>query len=354
MDPLTHGLLGAAYGQARHGEALGRRALVWGAVLAMAPDVDVVLNLTGPFAEWRWHRGITHSLWFVLLAGALAGLWLHRWRGGSEGGVRGVRRSTPRNGGPRRRWIELGVVAMLTHPLLDAATTYGTQLMAPFSSRRFAFDAIAIVDPAYSFALVAGIVAGLRAGVASPEARRAGWSALTVSTLYLAAGLAINLHIEDRARRQLRAEGVAFDQLNAYPTLLQLPYRRVVARSGGEVRVGFVTLLRPRPIQWEAFTQATGPEVEAARATPEVRLFEWFAMGEATPRVERSGALGRVELDDLRYGLPGRPRDGLWGVRVELDASGRPTGPPERFDRELPGSVSSILLTLWRETLGLS
>ena len=70
MDPLTHGLLGAAYGQARHGAALGRRALVWGAVLAMAPDVDVVLNFTGPFGEWRWHRGVTHSLFFVVLAGA--------------------------------------------------------------------------------------------------------------------------------------------------------------------------------------------------------------------------------------------------------------------------------------------
>jgi inner membrane protein len=340
MDPLTHGLLGAAYGQARHGAALGRSALVWGAALAMAPDVDVLLNLTGPFAEWRWHRGLTHALWFALLAGALAGLWLHRWK---ECGA-----------GPRRAWLELGVVAMLTHPLLDAATTYGTQLFAPFSSRRFAIDAIAIVDPAYSFALVAGIVAGLRAGVATPVARRAGWSALTVSTLYLAAGLAMNLHVEERARRQLRAEGFAFDRVNAYPTLLQLPYRRVVARAGREVRVGFVTLLRPRPIQWEGFTQASGPEVEAVRAAPEVRLFEWFAMGEATPRVERSGALGRVELDDLRYGLPGRPRDGLWGVRVELDAGGQPAGPPERFDRELPGSVSSILLALWRETLGLS
>lgn len=337
MDPLTHGLLGAAFGQARHGEALGRRALVWGAVLAMAPDVDVVLSLTGPFAEWTWHRGVTHALWFVMLAGALAGRWLQRSRGG-----------------PRRAWIELAVVAMLTHPLLDAATTYGTQLLAPFSNRRFAFDAIAIVDPAYSVALVAGIVGGLRAGVTTSAARRAGAYALAVSTLYLGAGLVMNRYTEASARRQLREQGIAAARVRAYPTLLQLPYRRIVARSGEDVRVGFVTLLRPRPIQWEAFTQASGPTVEAARATSGVRLFEWFAMGEATPRVVRDGRVERVEFDDLRYGLPGHPRDGLWGVRVALDASGRPMGPVERFDRELPESASKILLTLWRETLGLS
>jgi hypothetical protein len=212
----------------------------------------------------------------------------------------------------------------------------------------------AIVDPAYSFALAAALVAGRRAGPASPTARRAGWSALTVSTLYLGAGLAMNLYTEAYAQRQLRDEGVEAARVSAYPTLLQLPYRRVVARSGDDVRIGFVTLLRPRPIQWERFTQPSGSAVEAARATSEVRLFEWFAMGEATPRVVQDGALVRVEFDDLRYGLPGRPRDGLWGLRLALDASGRPLGPAGRFDRELPGPVSGILILLWRETLGLS
>ena len=61
-----------------------------------------------------------------------------------------------------------------------------------------------------------------------------------------------------------------------------------------------------------------------------------------------------VEFDDLRFGFPGSPRDGLWGVRVRLDAEGRPVGPGERFDRELPASASELLGRLWRETLGHS
>jgi hypothetical protein len=44
MDPLTHGLLGASLGQALSGPALGRRALAWGAVLGMAPDVDILVE----------------------------------------------------------------------------------------------------------------------------------------------------------------------------------------------------------------------------------------------------------------------------------------------------------------------
>jgi hypothetical protein len=37
MDPLTQGLLGASVGGACYGQALGRRALAWGALVGMAP-----------------------------------------------------------------------------------------------------------------------------------------------------------------------------------------------------------------------------------------------------------------------------------------------------------------------------
>ncbi len=337
MDPLTHGLLGASIGQALCGKALGRRALVWGAVLGMAPDLDVLASPTGPLAEWIWHRGPTHGLWVGPVVGPLLGYAL--WR---------------RKGGALRAWLGLAVVSLLSHPLLDLCTTYGTQFLAPFSDRRFALDAVAIIDPAYSLVLVAGLAVGLGAGLATSRSRRTGWTALTVSSLYLALGLWVNGRAEAIARTELAAKGIEVSHVAAYPTLLQLPFRRIVARNGDDVRVGWLSVMRPRPIEWEGFTQARGPLVDAARATPEARLFEWFAMGEATPRVDQTRDGSVVELDDLRYGLPGAPREGFWGVRVRLDASGRPLGPGERFDRDLPAPVSKLLLTIWQKTLGLS
>jgi inner membrane protein len=303
----------------------------------MVPDLDVLMNVTGPLAEWTWHRGVTHSLWFGPVIGPALGWALWRWKGG-----------------PLRAWVVLAVFSLLTHPLLDLFTTYGTQLLAPLSRRRFALDAVAIIDPAYSLVLGAGIAVGLRLGPASPRSRHAAWAALALSTAYLGLGLTVNVRAERLAREDLRLQGFAAARVAGYPTLLQLPLRRIVARRGDDVRVGFVSLLRTRPIQWDGFTQASGPLVDAARATPEGRLFDWFAMGEATPRVETAGADSVVELDDLRFGFPGAARDGLWGLRVRLDASGRPLGPGERFDRELRTSASTLLRTIWRETLGLS
>ena len=337
MDPLTQGLLGASIGQAVCGRCLGRRALVWGALVGMAPDLDVVANPLSPMAEWLWHRGPTHALWFGPMVGPGIGWLLWRWQGGRL-----------------RDWITLAIVSLVTHPLLDVFTTYGTQLLSPFSRHRFAFDAVAIIDPAYSLVLALGLVPGLWRGARTATARRAAWAALAVSSAYVGLGLAANQRAEEIARGQLAAEGVREARVSAYPTLFQLPFRRVVARSGDEVRVGWLSLVAPRSIAWERFEAASGAAVEAARLTDEMRVLEWFAMGEATPRVEATPGGSVVEMDDLRFGFPGRPRDGLWGVRVRLDAAGRPVGPGERFDRALPAPPSELVGRIWRGTLGIS
>jgi inner membrane protein len=337
MDPLTQGLLGASFGQALYGRALGRKALVWGALVGMSPDLDVVMNPMSPMAEWLWHRGPTHALWFGPVAGPAVGWILWKWKGGRL-----------------RDWVGLAIISLLTHPLLDVFTTYGTQLLSPFSRRRFAFDAVAIIDPAYSLMLALGLMYGLWRGVSGTPARRAATVALVASSAYIGLGLVVNDRVEEIARRQLAAEGVGQARVAAYPTLFQLPFRRIVAHSADNVRVGWLSLLAPRAIAWEQFEAASGPAVEAARLTEEGRILEWFAMGEATPRVEAMENGAVVEMDDLRFGFPGRPRDGLWGVRVRLDTQGRPTGPGERFDRALPAPASELIGRIWRGTLGIS
>ena len=337
MDPLTQGFLAASCGQAVYGRALGRRAVVWGAVIGMSPDLDVVLNATGPMGEWLWHRGFTHALWFGPVIGPVLGWLLWRWKGGRL-----------------RDWIGLAFLALFTHPLLDVFTSYGTQLLAPFSRQRFAVHAVGIIDPAYTLVLGASIAVGLWRGAGSRAARGAAWVALGLSSVYLLAGLAVNRRAEDIAAAQLRAEGVTQATVNAYPTPLQLPLRRIVARSGDEVRVGWLSLLSPEPIDWTRFEVARGPLVDAARETWEAGVLEWFAMGQTAARLETSSAGAVVEIDDLRYGLPGQARDGLWGVRVRLDAAGQPTGPGERFNRRPAAAPGELLAQLWRRVLGLS
>jgi inner membrane protein len=340
VDTLTQGLLGAACGQAFFARRLGRRALVWGAVGGLLPDLDMaVIPVLGPLAEFRYHRSLTHSLFFAPVVGPALGYVL--WR-----------RARRRNDEPRgtlRDWILLMIVALVTHPLLDWFTTYGTQLLWPFSRHRFALDGVAIIDPLYSVPLALAL-ALFRVGHDPVRAQRAAALALSFTTAFLFYGVWLNGRAEAEAARQLAvASSPGAWRVDAYPTLLQPWLRRVVARADTQVQVGLLSLWAPRPVAWKGFRQPSHPAIDAARQTEDGRLFEWFTGGQNAARVTHCAAGTCVEIEDLRYGYGGEPDQGLWGVRLALGADGRPLDTGERFNRR-PPPAGAVLRMLWRET----
>jgi inner membrane protein len=337
MDTVTQAMLGAAVGQACFSHRLGRRAVVWGAVGGILPDLDVLaIAVGGPFAEFKYHRGITHSLWFGPVVGPVLGwlVWrLQRWRG-------------RRDPGDLRAWVGLFVLALFTHPLIDIFTVYGTQLFAPFSPERVAWNALGIIDPIYSGILFAGLAVGVLWRRRGRRARAVGFAALALSWTYMFYGVWLNQRAEADVSAALAADGYRDAVVRVYPTILQPYLRRVVARTGDEVHVGLYTPLRPNRLALESFFDERGPLVDALKRTPEGALFSWFALEEVSGRVTKTPEGYVVELDDLRYGMPGRPDEGFWGIRGLFDRDGRQLGPVRRFQRRRPiGDVG--LVDLW-------
>lgn len=356
MDTLTQGLLGATCGQAFYGHRLGwRRATFWGAVLGSVPDLDVlVIPLTGPLGEFRYHRALTHSLWFGLLAGVVLGWML--WRATTR------RARAPVGSGPRLEtgtladWIGLAVLAVVTHPLLDLFTTYGTLLLWPWP-QRFALDAVAILDPFYSLQLLLALVLGWRWHSLPQRGALVALAALISSTTFLFYGLGLNERAAHEGHRQLAPSAGPGLRVQAYPTLLQPWLRRLVARDGRRVQVGLLSLWQPHTIAWRSFEVSDDERLAQAQDTPDGRLFLWFAQGQVSGRVLEaptgphwpSGATACVEFDDLRYGYGADPELGLWGIRLCLDAEGRQVGVAERFNRR-PAGVPATLARLWQAT----
>lgn len=351
MDTITQALLGATIGQALFGRRLGRRALTWGAVGGLIPDLDMVARAVDPMGEMLYHRGPTHALWFGPVVGTALG----------AAAARSLERRRASSTAPepdrRRAWIGLFVATLFTHPLLDVFTTYGTQLLAPFSNERFAWDAIGIVDPVYSLLLAAALVVGARLGPAHRTARRVALLALALSSTYVGYCRFLNLEAERVGRADLAARGVAAEEVRAYPTLFQPYLRRLVARDGNTVWVGWLSLYRPsaRAPQWSRFEPNAGAAVAAVRATREGRIFEWFAMGQTAGSVHGganpAGTL-TVEIDDIRYGFPAEPGHGLWGMRARVDAEGRVIGEVTRFERPLPMRAGELMAQLLRLAFG--
>ncbi len=329
MDTVTQALLGATVAQAGFAHKLGRRALWWGALGGLLPDLDVLAIAThGPFAEFRFHRGITHALWFGPLLGPLLGyaVW-SLYRRGKAG----------RDPGALSAWVWLFTLALFTHPLIDVFTSYGTQIFAPFSLTRIAWNGVSILDPIYSGLLVSGLIAGRLARAHPLLPRRFAAAALAFSSAYMLYGTWLNLEAERDVRDVLAAEGHPDARVRTYPTIFQPYLRRVVAHVDDEVRVGFYTPFRPGKPAWERFTPPQHPLIEVLKRTPEGELFVWFAMEEVTARVTESPRGTVVELEDLRYGYPGRPDQGIWGIRATFDREGRPLGPVSRISHRRDG-----------------
>jgi inner membrane protein len=346
MDTITQGILGAAFGNACAGPKLGRRAAWWGAVGGALPDADLVVKLAGgDWAELAYHRSLTHALWFGPAVGSAIGYGVWRWYGRTYDAAAPNAAAHPGAPPMLREWILLFVITILTHPLLDWFTSYGTQLFWPFSSHRFALDAISIVDPIYTLILLGALLLGRRCAALLGRAYDArthanvSAGAILITTGYLMYGWWLNGRAEDLARRDLEGLGVTNAQVHAYPTLLQLYLRRVVTRTPDVIRVGKLSTWAPRPVAWRTNLVPHHPLVDVVRATPRGRLFEWFAMGQTSARVLESEGKTVVAIEDVRYSPTTDGTEGMWWIHARFP----PEGPPDEWiqyhERSLPPRI---------------
>lgn len=333
VDPLTHVLLGGSLAYAAFARKIGRTAAVAGGLAAFAPDADVFIrSATDPLLAIEHHRGFTHALAFAPAGAALvAALWLFRagWR-------------------ERRRWVWLwlaALIAYVSHMLLDAATSYGTQLLWPFSRQRAGWDLISIIDPPLTLALLAGLVLAWRRQ--RPGAALAG---LAVAAAYLTLGGVQHGRAIEAQRRLAASRGHAIERLEVRPTLANdIIWRALYTYQGkiyaDRVRVGWFS----PPSVREGWSL---PLVQGADLTPEERArnrrgsferFAWFS----DQWVGRSPHDATV-LSDMRYSLSSAAFDPIWGIRFT------PPGAPAEVEWvNRTRSRQLGLGDLWRELRGV-
>lgn len=218
---------------------MGRRtavwkAALWGAVGGTLPDLDAFVEHGDAILNMTRHRAESHSLIVLtLLAPALA--WM-------------VSRLHGEAALFKRWWLALWLV-LITHPLLDTMTVYGTQLLQPFSDHPFAVGSIFILDPGYTIPLIVGVIAALRL----KSSRGLAWNkwGLTLSTLYLAWSFGAQQHAAQVARASLHQEGVAVEGLLVTPAPFNTVLWRFVATTPTHYREGYYSLLDgDRRIDW--------------------------------------------------------------------------------------------------------
>jgi inner membrane protein len=303
MDPLSHAVTGAALGGClAKGKEL-RAAMLVGMLAGTAPDLDVFIrSASDPLLQLEYHRGFTHSLLFAPVLALVCAAVFHPFV-----------RSRLRFG----KSVLVCFLALVAHALLDAATSYGTNLWWPLSDARVGWSWIAVIDPLYTLPGIVLVVVML-------WSKGARWG--TVAILWMIAYVGLGMVQNNRAVSAIEAlameRGHELVVIEAKPSLFNNILFRSLYRYGDHyyvdaVRVGYFS----KPVIYpgeevEVFVVARSyPKLDLdSRLARDIERFSHFSMGYlyVPPGAEDV-------IADLRYSMVPNSIQPLWGIRIDVD-----------------------------------
>lgn len=402
MDSLTQITLGAAVGEVVLGKKVGNRAMLWGAIGGTIPDLDVFANMvTDEISALAFHRAITHSFAFAALAPmVLGGLVYHiyrRQRIGQAFGlsaaliflmialgsvtmpapplemlkvagaittailffplvswtVQAIRGTTDHPWAASwRDWSKLFFWAIFTHPLLDACTTYGTQLFRPFLDYRVAFNNISVADPAYTLPfllmLLAAFVVGRKRQALRTKLNIAG---IVISSAYLAFTFVNKWHVDRTFRASLQREEIPYERYMTAPTILNNLLWQGIAEGDTAYYHSMYSILDEEAV-FEGFTVIPKRHdlLDSAEGSRDLEVLQWFSDGYYCVFERGDTAL---QYNDLRFGSLNNsfdePSDFVFHFILKQDEHGEWHA---RQGREQPRDMDQAFSKLWNRMLG--
>ena len=304
MDPVSQGAFGAIFAQT----VSGRRKYIAGAILGclagLAPDLDILIRSSSdPLLGLEFHRQFTHSLVFIPFGALIVALCTRfifkkylKWR----------------------ETLKFCFFGFATHGLLDACTSYGTQLFWPFSDERIAWNNISIIDPLLTLPIIIFIIFTIL--------KRKKWIALlgvAYIFLYLGIGLLQNNRAEEAGRFLAKERGHGSAKLTVKPSFGNLILWKVIYEDNGFYYVDAVRLLSQKEYCLgtkikKLNVSSDFPSLDKnSQQFKDIKRFNWFSQSYLGIGMDKS------IITDVRYSAVPNEVDGLWGVKIDLSKNNR-------------------------------
>ena len=308
MDSVTQIALGAAVGEAVLGKKVGNKAVLWGAVAGTIPDLDVIPGyFMDTVARLDFHRGFSHSILFCLILAPILG-------------TLAAKIHPQENASSQRDWTRLLFLSLLTHPVLDCFTTWGTQLFWPFDYR-VAFKNIFVIDPLYSLPLIVCVIWLLFKGRGSQIRRKINIIGLSLSSGYLLLTLVNKQIMQQNFENALTAQNIKYSRYSTQPTPANNILWAATAETVDGFYVGYHSFLDNHQgtpfLHLKKNHQLLGEMAENEKVKKLIAL----TRGYFTVESNMSG----LTINDLRFGLingwaPG-PRSLVFSYNLEVSES---------------------------------
>jgi inner membrane protein len=251
------------------------------------------------------------------------------------------------------QWTSLFFLAIVTHPLLDCFTAYGTQLFEPFSADRLAWNTISVVDPLYTLPFLLLLILAARSGRETQVRRHLNTAGLIVSSAYLLLTVVNHFNVGSVLEQSLQEEQlVATRSLHSPSIGNNLLWSATVQTDNDTYYLSQYSILDEQR-RFDPFLRVEGRHdlLTPYAGNREIEILKWFTKGYYTVVPADSG---RVQLSDLRYGLLGDDPDdpGAFIFSWTVDTTQQPVrvlrqrGGPE-------GDRGEMLSDLWERIGGI-
>ena len=332
MDSLTQIVLGAAVGEAVLGKKVGNRAMLWGAIAGTIPDLDVIaLYLTDTITATEMHRGFSHSIVFSILVAPILGWLVHQIKKRSDVGWKG--------------WAWLFFWGLFTHPLLDAFTTWGTQLFWPFETR-LAFNNIFVIDPLYTLPFLVCVIIAMTKKKGALSRKRINNLGIYLSTGYLAITLLLKWAAYTKITAALENQNIAYTQISTRPAPMNTILWNANVDAGEYYLIGDYSFFDSKPITFKTYPKNREASNELASRDEVQRLIDisegWYILEKKDDE---------WIYNDLRFGLiPIDPENPQFVFRYKLVEENNTIIATE--DRPKTDNMNAVLGTLWERIKG--
>ncbi|MGR5068916.1 MULTISPECIES: metal-dependent hydrolase [Vibrio] len=300
MDPLTQGLLGASLPQSASKRGQLVIAGVLGLFAGMAPDLDVLIRSSSdPLLVLEYHRQFTHSLLFIPIGSLICTLVLHPLFAKRRGLTF------------KQSWFYC-TLGYGTHALLDACTSYGTQLFWPLSNLRYAWNTVSVIDPAFTLPIL--IL------VSFATLKRNPWYARIA---FLWALVYLTLGMIQRDKAEVAGWELAQERqhtpirLAAKPTFANILVWKIVYETEGHyhidaVRVGATVKSYPGESVAKLDVNRDFPWLDPkSQQAKDIERFRWFSNGYVA-----QDPSDKLRIIDVRYSVVPNEVNALWSIQL--------------------------------------
>lgn len=305
MDVISQAVLGASLSQSfAKDKSKQLSALVIGALAGMAPDLDVLIySANDPLLFLEYHRQFTHSLIFVPFGAFLCAFLFYPF---------------VKNKLVFSHIYLYSFLGFATHGLLDACTSYGTQLFWPFSDLRVSWNIVSIVDPLFTIPILIAIVFAVYR-----SNRMFARIAFIYAVVFLSLGFVQKYRAENTLYTLAEQRGHLTDRIRVKPSFGNRHIWKLIYEYNGYYYVDAVKLLlEPKIIPGTSIQKLNIKRdfpwlPKNSQQTKDIERFRWFsddflAVNSQEPNV----------IIDMRYSFLPNHIKLMWGIELSQQKSG--------------------------------